>query len=244
MSVDERGPSGSPRHGTGAPRSALVRRLGDGPELRGSGRLAALDALARSGLPVLEGVMLSHRAHEKFLRESGLLAAVRACGAAVEPSRQALLLRRAYATSPIGEVMHGLITEAIIGLTARSVSVLSEDGVWQGLNTIPDVRDAVREAWLSAAGLERQVRAAASGAPPTWPVLMQREAHPEHVGWTLAGSGKPGALYDVRPAWGDVAPARGIAELTHDAGAVLAGPARLRWGLERGTWYVLSVERE
>lgn len=246
MDVDERWRSGSPRRGTGGPHPALVRRLGEGARLGAGGPLAALDALARSGVPVLEGLVLTQRAHEEFLRGSGLLEAIRASGATGELPLRALLLRRAYASAPVGEVMHELITEALIGLGARSVCVLSEDGAWRGLGTIPDVRDAVRDAWISVGGLERQVRAAAAprGAPTTWPVLIQREVHPEHVGWSLAGSEKPGALYDVRPVRSDVPPARGIAELTREAGAVLDGPVRLLWGLEGETWYVLGVERE
>ena len=98
------------------------------------------------------------------------------------------------------------------------------------------------QAWLSPAGLARQVQAAASGPPPTWPVLMQREARPEHVGWTVAGDERPGALYDVRPARDELSPGRGLADLTTEAGEVLDGPARLRWGLENGKWYVLGVE--
>lgn len=236
---------GHPRRAVGAPGSALIRRLGEGPEILGGGPLAALDTLARSGLPVLEGVVLTLKAHEEFLRGSGLLAAIRAGDAAGAPSRRALLLRNAYASAPVGEALHGLIIEAIIGLEARSVSVLSEDGAWQGLNNIPDVRDAVREAWLSAAGIERQVRAAAtSGSLPTWPVLIQREAQPEHVGWTRVGGQRPGALHDVRPARGTSPPARTIAELALEAGVALDGPARLHLGLERGTWYVLEVEHE
>lgn len=211
--------------------------------MQDGGPLAALDMLAFCGLPVPEGVVFLQKAHEKFLRAGGLLAAIRSCDAAGDPSLGARLLRRAYASAPVGEVLHGLITEAAIGLKARSVSVLSEGEVWQNLSTVPDVRDAIREAWLSEAGLDRQVRAAPCVDPPTWPVLVQREVHPEQVGWTLAGGEKPAALHDVRAARGDPPSERGIAELTLEASTVLDGPARLRWGLESGTWYVLGVER-
>lgn len=236
-----RGSSDSSREGT--PRPALAWRLGEGPRL-GSGPLAALDTLARSGLPVLEGVVLSREAHEEYLRETGLALALRSCDPAGEALGQALLLRQAYVSAPVGRVIHELITETLIGLEAFSVRVLSEDGAWQDLRAIPEVRDAVREAWLHPAGLKRQVRAAATGPPPTWPVLMQREARPDHVGWTLAGDESPGALYDVRPARDDLPPGRGLADLSVEAGAALDGPARLRWGLEGGEWYVLGVEPE
>lgn len=222
------------------PRPALAWRLGEGPRLT-DGPLAALDTLARSGLPVLEGVVLSGEAHEEYLRETGLGVAIRAC-ATTGDSGQILLLSQAYASAPIGKILQDLIAETLIDLDAFSVRVLSRDGVWRDLRAIPEVRDAVRDAWLSPAGLARQVQAAASGPPPTWPVLMQREARPEHIGWTLAGDERPGALYDVRPAQDELSPGKGLADLTAEAGDALDGPARLRWGLENGKWYVLSVD--
>ena len=44
----------------------------------------------------------------------------------------------------------------------------------RGLSTIPAVVDAVREAWIPASS--------ASGETPAWPVLVQRQAHPECIG--------------------------------------------------------------
>lgn len=233
-----RGTPDSPRGDK--PRQPLAWRLGEGPRLT-EGPLAALDTLARSGLPVLEGVVLSGEAHEEYLRETGLGIAIRACAAARD-SGQVPLLRQAYASAPIGRILQDLITKTLIDLDAFSVRVLSRDGAWRDLRAIPEVRDAVRDAWLYPAGLARQVRAAASSPPPTWPVLMQREARPEHVGWTLAGDENPGALYDVRPAQDELSPGRGLADLTAEAGDALDGPARLRWGLENGKWYVLGVD--
>ena len=222
------------------PRPALAWRLGKGPRLTDD-PLAALDTLARSGLPVLEGVVLSGEAHEEYLRETGLAVAIRACATAGDLG-QVPLLRQAYASAPMGKKIQDLITKTLIDLDAFSVRVLSRDGAWRDLRAIPEVRDAVRDAWLSPAGLARQVQDVASGPPPTWPVLMQREARPEHVGWTLAGDETPGALYDVRPAQDELPPGKGLADLTAEAGAALDGPARLRWGLENGKWYILGVD--
>jgi len=114
MTLDERGPSRPIRPDTGVPRSALIRRLGEGPELQGGDLPAALDGLARSDLPVLEGMVLSPKAYEEFLRGSGLLTAVRSCAAAGDSSRQALTLRRAYASAPVGEVMHELTSDMLL----------------------------------------------------------------------------------------------------------------------------------
>jgi hypothetical protein len=41
------------------------------------------------------------------------------------------------------------------------------------------VKDAVRDAWLSLRGVERQTEAVIRGDElPTWPVLIQREIQP------------------------------------------------------------------
>jgi hypothetical protein len=62
-------------------------------------------------------------------------------------------------------------------LNARVVVVLSEDLEKGSLRSIPEVKDAVRDAWLSLRGLERQVEAAARGEDlPTWPLLVYSQA--------------------------------------------------------------------
>jgi hypothetical protein len=59
------------------------------------------------------------------------------------------------------------------------VRVLSENYEKRGLSTIPEVVDAVREAWLCAEGLKWQIQNALVGDEvPTWPVLIQREISP------------------------------------------------------------------
>jgi hypothetical protein len=45
------------------------------------------------------------------------------------------------------------------------------------LRSIPEVKDAVRYAWLSLRGLERQLDAAARGeGVPTWQLLVYSQA--------------------------------------------------------------------
>lgn len=100
---------------------AFVRRLGEagyGPE---DGRVGALDLLARSGLPVPRGFVLTAEGHRQFLRVGGL-----------------------------GEMLEREIRTALLDLGTRTVSVWWEFGARRGLGTIPAVVAAVREAWTPA----------------------------------------------------------------------------------------------
>jgi hypothetical protein len=46
----------------------------------------------------------------------------------------------------------------------------------RGLGSIPEVKDAIREAWLTPEGLRRQLEAAFRGEEvPTWPVVIFAE---------------------------------------------------------------------
>ena len=90
-------------------------------------------------------------------------------------------MRRKYGRAPIDSESNRMMCDAIIGLGARTVVVISEDVSRAGLKTIPEARDAVRKAWLSVNGLKRQIEAAARGEElSTWPVLIQREIHYDH----------------------------------------------------------------
>ena len=53
----------------GVSKSEFTRRLGEAGYGRESGRVGVLNLLARAGLPVPEGTVLTHRAHEEFLRD-------------------------------------------------------------------------------------------------------------------------------------------------------------------------------
>jgi hypothetical protein len=114
----------------------------------------------------------------------------------------------------------------------------------------------VRKAWLSPPGLERQIAAIARGGDlPTWPVLVQREPHPQYTGWsTIEGGtilGEEGAerrslganvaLYDVAPVGEGSVERKSIASFTLEARSVLGGAVKIKWGLEDGRWYVLSA---
>ena len=163
----------------------FVRRLGELGYRRDNGRVGVLDLLACTGLPIPEGVVLTRRAHEEFLRTSSALRDIRAAARRGEDARrQAAKIRSRHASFPVEGRLNRAICEALIGLNARAVVVLSADFAKDGLRSIPEVKDAVRGAWLSLRGLERQTEAAARGNDlPTWPVLIQRELPPVH--WVI-----------------------------------------------------------
>lgn len=196
------------------------------------GRVGNLDLLARAGLPVPEGVVLTVRAHEEFLRTSGVLREIMK-GVRGDVRLRATEIRRGSPPIPLETELNREICEALIGLRARVVTVLSEDFERRGLGNIPEVRDAIRHAWLSQRGLERQLEAAARGEDlPTWPVLAQKEFDPWYTGWTSTatpGTGSARAGFE------------GIARFTLEAGAALGEPVDIRWGLEEGRWWVLSA---
>jgi hypothetical protein len=152
----------------------FVRRLGEVGHWQDNGRVGIVNLLADAGLHVHEGLVLIRRAHEEFLRTSGVLRDVRTAARRGEVARrQAAEIRSRHATYPLKGGLNRAICEALIGSNARVVVVLSEDLEKGSLRSIPEVKDAVRDAWLSLRGLERQVDAAARGEDlPTWPLLV------------------------------------------------------------------------
>jgi hypothetical protein len=236
-------------------KSEFTRRLGEAGYGRDNGRVGLLNLLARAGLPVPEGEILTQRAHEEFLRTNGILRDIRVAGR--DAAWRVAEIRSKHVSCPVEGELNQAICEALIGLSAKTALVLSGDLEKGGLRSIPEVRDTVRDAWLSPRGLERQIAAVARGEDlPTWPVLVQRELHPQYTGWsttegeTLVGGEeaerRPGgarvALYDVEPV-GEVGGAeRGsIAGFALEARSMLGGAVNIRWGLEGGRWYVLSA---
>src|SRR5215216_1458481 len=156
----------------------FVRRLGEEEYWQDNGRVGVLDLLADAGLLVHEGLVLTRRAHEEFLRTSGALRDIRAAAWRGEDARQrAEVIRSRHVSYPVEGVLNRAICEALIELNARAVIVLSAYFSKGDLRSIPEVKDAVRDAWLSLRGLERQVDAAAQGeVPPTWPLLIYPQA--------------------------------------------------------------------
>lgn len=230
--------------GRGVSVPTLVRRLGEAGCAPGDGWVGTLDLLARSGLPVPEGFVLTTEAHREFLRASGLGAEI------LSSARGGRGTVRGHGIRSLGASLEREVRSALLDLGARTVVVASGQVLRRGLGTIPAVISAVREAWSSAGALERQVLAAAGGDIPTWPVLVQRQARPEYTGWTTTadlnaprhGRSKDAPLHDVRPAAGrDL---EGISGLTDRAGSVLDHTVRLGWGLEDGRWFLISVEKE
>jgi hypothetical protein len=238
----------------GVSKSEFTRRLGEAGYGLESGRVGVLNLLVRAGLPVPEGTVLTHRAHEEFLRANGILRDIRA--ARGYAAWRVAEMRSKHASCPVEGELNRAICAMLIELNAKTAVVLSGDLEKGGLSSIPEVRDAVREAWLSPSGLERQIAAVARGGDlPTWPVLVQREPHAQYTGWsTIEGetnSGGEGAerrsgganvvLYDVEYVGEGSVERKGIASFTLEARSVLGGAVKIRWGLEDGRWYVLSA---
>lgn len=161
-------------------KAKLVQGLGEAGYGLESGVVGELNLLARIGLPIPEGIVLTHEFHREFMEMSGLLQALHAS----EPRpgdahRYALKARSRYRSASIEGELNRLICESLIELGASVVVVLSEDTTKSGLKSIPKVRAAVRDAWLSLEGLEQQIEVLARGGDLlTWPVLVQRELYP------------------------------------------------------------------
>jgi len=167
------------RSRTEVPQALYVRHLGvaeAGCERQG-GRVCLLDLLSHADLPVPEGVVLSREAHREFLKRSGVLEDLQArFGTGEDPGLRALRVRISHRSSPIEGELNRQICEALIGLGAASVAVVSEGLTKRHLKSIPEVKDAIREAWLSPEGLRRQVEAVSRGEEiPTWPVSILAE---------------------------------------------------------------------
>ncbi len=163
---------------------ALIQRLGEAGYGEEAGRVGFLNLMARSGAAVSKGVVLTRESHRRFLDAGGVAEAIRDSARARGDLRQRVrTLRRRYRRATIEGELNRAICEAIIGLGARTVVVISEDVTRAGLRTIPEARDAIRKAWLSVNGLKRQIEAASRGEElPTWPVLVQRESREGHKG--------------------------------------------------------------
>ena len=130
-----------------------------------------------SGLPFDEVAILGDEAHREFVKRSGLREDLRACAtgvfAAGDRSRRVRILHR---SSPVKGELHREILETLIELGAPWVKVVSVGLTRRGLGSIPEVLDAIREAWLLPEGLRLHLEAVSRGEEiPTWPVLILAE---------------------------------------------------------------------
>ena len=137
-----------------------------------------LRLLVEAGLPFGEVVILGDEAHREFVERSGLREDLRACApcggedAGDRPRRVRILHR----WGPIEGELNREILETLIELGAPWVKVVSEGLTRRGLGSIPEVEDAIREAWLLPEGLRLQLEAVSRGEEiPTWPVLLLAE---------------------------------------------------------------------
>jgi hypothetical protein len=242
-----------------------VRRLGEGAYAAEGTTVGQADLLAHVGLPVPEGMVITREAHRAFLQSSGLLGEMLAYTDQDTPEQ--ILEPRLWHTrighalgdrspSLVEGELNRAICEALMELGAPSVAVISEEVRKGDLKSIPEVKYAIREAWFSERGLERQISVArVTQEIPTWPVLIQREIYPLYTGWSTTGSAtfqkvsagqasgeKKVALYAVEPTDGERNERQSITHLTLEAASVLGTNAKIWWGLEGGRWYVVSTE--
>src|SRR5215212_11172217 len=95
----------------------FVRRLGEPGYGRNNARGELLDLLACAGLLVHEGLVLTRRAHEEFLRTSGALRDIETAARRGEAARrQAEEIRLRHACYPVAGGLNQAICEALIGL--------------------------------------------------------------------------------------------------------------------------------
>ena len=141
------------------------------------GQVPMVDLLARAGLLVPKGMVLTKEAHREFLDQSGLLADLRAnADDGEDPAPRVLRICLSHRSSTIGGELNREICDALIGLGSPFVIVASERSATRHLRSIPEVKDAIKKAWHSVRGLERQLEAASRGLEiPTWPVLILAE---------------------------------------------------------------------
>ena len=139
----------------------------------------ALNLLVDAGLPLAEGAILGEEAHREFIEQSGLWKDLRAPTPGSwdeDAGSKALRIRLSHRQSPIAGELNQEIFDALIEIGAPWVIVVSEGLIRRGLGSIPEVKDAIREAWLSPEGLRRQLEAAFRGEEvPTWPVVILAE---------------------------------------------------------------------
>ena len=215
-------------------RDLLDRWLGG--SLYRRGRVKAIDDLARAALPVPAGVVLTEEAHEVLLQTSGVVALVEVAFQGEEDfTLKVSEIRARYRSIPIRAGLDHEICRALIVLGVPIVTVLSDAYAIRGPKTIPDVVDAVLEAWLSEGGLKRQIeKAAVLEQIPTWPVLIQREVSRLYTGWSSVEEppieatvacdhlvSNEVALYDVEPFRGKFPERKGITYLTPHRGLYL-----------------------
>lgn len=140
------------------------------------------EMFVRAGLPLAECIVVVQRAHREFMYQCGLGDDLRSSALSNADERGAgpaalSGVRLRHLSRPIEGELNRQICETLIALGAPSVAVVSEGLIQRRLESIPEVKDAIREAWLSVEGLRRQMEAASRGeAMPTWPVFILVES--------------------------------------------------------------------
>src|SRR5215207_8230038 len=89
-------------------KAKFVQRLGEAGYGLESGLVGELNLLTRMGLPIPEGIVLTHEFHQEFMEMSGLLQALQASEKCLEDAHQyALKAQSRYHSASIeGELNH------------------------------------------------------------------------------------------------------------------------------------------
>jgi hypothetical protein len=114
--------------------------------------------------PPCSGAMLTRRAHEEFLLTSGIVRDIRAAGRGA--AWRVAEIRSKHASCPVEGELNQALCELLIGLNAKRAVVLSAALLKGSVSSIPEVRDAVRDARREPRGLERQIAAVARDEDP------------------------------------------------------------------------------
>lgn len=109
------------------------------------------EMFVRAGLPLAECVMLGEEAHREFMDRSGLLVDLLAPaylggGTGEGAGSRTLRIRLSHLSSPIEGELNRQICAALIRLHTPSVAVVSEWLIERQLKSIPEVKEAIREA--------------------------------------------------------------------------------------------------
>jgi phosphoenolpyruvate synthase/pyruvate phosphate dikinase len=135
-----------------------------------------LDMLLHAGLLVPKGMVLNREAHRAFLEQSGLIEELQHHPGGEDPVLRASRIYLSHRASIIKAELNQVICDSLIELGSPSVAVISEGSIASHLKSIPEVKDAIKKAWLPLEGVKRQLEVASRGLEiPTWPVLILAE---------------------------------------------------------------------
>jgi hypothetical protein len=185
---DEHGPLGKEHVKTA--KAGLLLRLGEAPYGREAGRVGLSNLLARSGMPVAEGVVLTHDFHRRFIESGGLARHPRLCERRRRrPTTGARPTARVRSGPPRGRFEPHDLRRAHRAERPHGRGYLRGRKPGRSSQHPRGVLAAGLEVWLSMEGLKRQMEAAVRGEkPPRGRCLFSGRSTPD----------KPGVRYPIQ----------------------------------------------